>query len=118
MEHLITQVPSWIVTAVIGLIGIGIGWGFVKSEVNHLKEEQKTQKTKIDTFDSQKLNGEFKDDCGTFREQCRDDLKIKFDDIKFAIYQNKETVTAQFNEIKEFVGYVKRAIEEVNGRSR
>ena len=118
MEYFITQIPGWIVTAIAGFIGIGIGWGFVKAEVNHLKEGQQEHKIKIEALDSQKLNGGFKDDCGIFREQCKDDMKIKFDDIKFAINQNKETVTSQFNEIREFIGYVKRAIEEVNGRSK
>lgn len=118
MEQLLIQIPSWIVTAAVGLIGIGIGWGFIRSEVNHLKEEQENQRTKIEELDSQKLNAEFKTDCGDFREQCQDGMKAKFDDIKFAINKNREVVTAQFQEIREFIGYVKRVVQEINGKSR
>ena len=116
MEYILTQVPGWIVTAVIGLIGIGIGWGFVRSEVSHLTEGQKKQEIKIETLESRKLSSGFKDDCESFRGKCQSDMKDKFEEIKSAINKNRETVVEQFNEIREFVGYVKGKIEDYNGR--
>jgi archaellum component FlaC len=107
MEHIMTQIPSWIVTAMIGLIGIGIGWGFFKSEVTHLKEDQVSQKIKTEGLITH---------CETFRSQCRDSMNSKFDEIKLALSNNKNIATTQFEEIKEFMGYVKRVIEEVNGK--
>ena len=118
MEHFITQIPDWIFTIFAVLIGAGISWGFLKSEVNHLKKGQEKQWEKIEDLESKKLNSEFKDDCGIFRIQCKDEMKIKLDDIKFFINKNREIVTTQFSEIREFIGYVKRVVEEINGRSR
>ncbi len=109
MENLITQVPSWIMTAMIGLIGIGIGWGVFKSEVGHLKQEQIDQK-----IEAKSLNTH----CQTFRNQCQGEMKSKLDEIKLSLNNTRDTTTIQFNEIKEFMGYVKRAIEEINGRPR
>jgi len=107
MENIMTQVPSWIVTAIIGLTGIGVGWGFFKSEVKHLKEDQINQKIKIEGLITH---------CEAFRTQCRDAMNDKFDEIKSSLSNNKNTATIQFEEIKEFMGYVKRVIEEVNGK--
>ena len=107
MEHLITQVPSWIMTAMIGLVGIGIGWGIFKSEITHLKEEQINQKIKSESLNTH---------CETFRGQCKDEMKGKLDEIKLSLSNTRDTTTNQFNEIKEFMGYVKRVVEEVNGR--
>lgn len=109
MEYFITQVPSWIVTAMIGLVGIGIGWGFLKSEITHLKEEQKNQKIEITGIDTH---------CETFRGQCQVGMKDKLDEIKLSLNKTRDTTTNQFNEIKEFMGYVKRVVEEVNGRPK
>ena len=109
MEHLITQVPSWIVTAMIGLVGIGIGWGVFKSEITHLKEEQINQKVKIEGMDTH---------CETFRNQCQGEMKGKLDEIKLSLNNTRDITTNQFNEIKEFMGYVKRVVEEFNGRPK
>ena len=109
MENFITQVPSWIVTAMIGLVGIGIGWGFFKSEVGNLKEGQKSHEIKIEGI---KTHDE------VFRTQCQGQIKNTFDEIKLSLGNTRDTTTSQFIEIKEFMGYVKRVVEEINGRSR
>jgi len=107
MEHLITQIPGWIVTAMIGLFGIAVGWGFFKSEVNHLKENQINQRIKIESLIAH---------CEVFRGECSKRMDNKFDEIKKSISENRVVTTKQFEEIKEFMGYVRRVIEEANGK--
>jgi uncharacterized membrane-anchored protein YhcB (DUF1043 family) len=116
MENLLVQIPSWIVTAIIGLLSVAVGWGWIRAEVNHLREDQKLNKQKIDELQKDKLNVAFKVDCGDFREKCRDDVNSKFNDIKLAIDKNRETVLSQFDEMREFMGYMKRAVEDINGK--
>jgi len=116
MDHLISQVPSWVVTGIVGLVGIGVGWGFVKSEVAYLKEQTKDNKTRIEELAATRANFELKVDCQTFRSDCKKDTDKKFDDIKSAIEANREVVVDKFDEVKEFMGYVKRAIENINGK--
>ena len=116
MDHLISQVPSWVVTGIVGLVGIGVGWGFVKSEVAYLKEQTKENKDRINGLASTRSSLELKADCQTFRSDCKRDTDKKFDDIKSAIETNRKIVVDKFDEVKEFMGYVKRAIEGINGK--
>lgn len=117
MEHFVTQIPSWFVTAIIGLVGVGIGWGFFKSEVAHLKEQSKIDRDKIDRLSTSRPDLQLRADCITFRQSCRDDMDSKFSEIKSAIDKNREVVTEQFDEVREFMGYVRRALEDMNGKS-
>jgi hypothetical protein len=117
MEHLLLEVPGWIITGVIGLIGIGIGWGFFKSEVSNLRKEQDLQRIKVESLEAKKMDVAFKVDCGAFRENCQGQMDERFVEIKEAINKNRETVVSQFQEIREFIGYVKRFVEQINGRN-
>lgn len=118
MSELLLQIPSWIVTGLIGLLGIAVGWGWFKSEVSHLKESQKSQDTKIENLQKEKLNIAFKTDCGEFRNNCKEEVNKKFDDIKLAIDKNRDTVLEKFEEVQKFMGYVGRVVEEINGKPK
>jgi gas vesicle protein len=113
MENFITSIPTWIITLFIGLLGIAVGWGYFKSEVKHLDQSQKNQDNKIDTLEK---NIQLRSDCRDYRERCQENIKIQIGEIKLAIDKNREAVLDRFDEVKEFMGYVKGKIEDYNGR--
>ena len=111
MEHLIAGVPGWIVTAIVGLVWIGIGWGMVKSEIHILKDKQAKQEEKISTIVE-------KTDCTRLREDCRESIRDQLIEVKVAVEANRKIVLDKFDEIMQFMGYVKGKIEDYNGRLR
>ena len=111
MEHIIAGIPGWVVKAIVGLVGIGIGWGMVKSEIHILKDKQAKQEEKISTIVE-------KTDCTKFREDCRESIRDQLVEVKVAVEANRKIVLDKFDEIMQFMGYVKGKIEDYNGRLR
>jgi hypothetical protein len=117
MEYLLNEIPTWIITALVAFISMGISWGFFKSEVSHLKEADKEKARRLENLETAKTNMVFKMDCGTFREQCQGNIEKEFSFIKSAIDKNREIVLSRFDEFKEFMGYVKRVVEDFDARN-
>ncbi len=101
MEQIASNIPSWLITAFMGGIGIAVGWGILKAEVKNIKEELKTQKDQLTHYMK-------KQECSQIETVITDDL----DEIKGSIEENRRVMTKQFEEIREWMGYVKRVVED------
>lgn len=114
----ITQFPSWIMTGIFGVIGVAVGWGYFKAEMKNLQEKVNKSEGKIEVLTTGRIGFALKTDCEKLREECKDGTKEELSSIKKAIDNNREVVLEKFDEVKEFMGYVKGKIEDYNGRLR
>lgn len=112
----ITQFPSWIITGIFGVIGVAVGWGYFKAEIKNQKDKSDKLEEQVNTLILSRPTLELRVDCDKNREKCQNEMKDKLADIKNAINSNREIVLEKFDEIKEFMGYVKGKIEDYNGR--
>lgn len=112
----ITQFRNWIITAIFGLIGVAVGWGYLRAEVKNLKEKTDKLQGQVEAIILTGITFEPKIDCEKNREKCQNEMKDKLIDIKNAINDNRQIVLERIDEVKEFMGYVKGKIEDYNGR--
>jgi len=111
----ITQFPNWIITAIFGVIGVAVAWGYFKAEMKTLQEKVSKSEGKIEVLTTGRVGFALKSDCEKFREGCREEMRDELSSIKKAIDNNKTVVLEKFDEVKEFMGYVKGKIEDYNG---
>ena len=81
-----------------------------------MKEKISRNEDRIDTITNARTTLILKTDCDKFREECREGVKEELSAIKKAIDANRNVVLEKFDEVKEFMGYVKGKIEDYNGR--
>ncbi len=103
MESFMDKLPGWFVTMLMGGMGVAVGWGILKAEVANLKMRMNEASEKLKGFVD-------KQTCAAVESSISEDLVL----IKESIDENRRVVTKQFEEIREFMGYVKRVVENVD----
>lgn len=113
MSHL-PDVPSWIVSLLAGVAGVGVTWGYLKATMDIMKKTIDENVKDIRMLKDRGLNLVFVPECDKIRAECHQVQGQRVSELKEAIMDNRNMVIEKFDEVTRFMGYVTRALE--NGK--
>jgi hypothetical protein len=99
------------ISALTGLGGVLIGYGIIKEKVSQAVKTNDDQERRILALEARGLRLIFKEDCTESRTECRDSICTKFEEVKELVKENRNIVAVKFDEISQFMGWVKAKLE-------
>jgi len=99
------------VTAISGILGVAVGYGVIKEKVNQAQKTNDDQERRILALEARGIRLTFKEDCNVFRNECHDNLCVKFDEVKELVKENRTLVANKLDEISQFMGWVKAKLQ-------
>ena len=105
---------EWIqaaISAAFGLGGVAVGYGYLRARVSNLAENQNDHAKRILSLENRGIHLMFRENCKEVRDECHGNLCAKFEEVKDEIKNNRLLVMEKFDEISQFMGFVKAIIE-------
>jgi hypothetical protein len=136
MEHWNIYV-SWIITALVGAFGIGVGYAVLKADLSSFKREFQTYvhtaasaaaaaailageqltgvKQRVDKLEDKLQLQVGYDRCKDMRSECNERIVSQLQELNRQITNNRDTVISQMRETEKFMGRVEQYLIKNGG---
>jgi hypothetical protein len=129
---------SWIITALVGAFGIGVGYAVLKTDMSGFKNEFRAYvhsasaaataaailateqltgvKTRVEKMESKIDFQVGYDRCKDMRSDCNDRIVLQLTELSRQVAGNREAVVTQMREVEKFIGRVEQFLIK-NGKA-